>query len=262
MGNILCTRQAIKSMKQREVNGHIININSILGHKVNQAVPGNKPTNSLYPPIKFAITGLTECIRQELLYLQTQIKITVSLLSYEEFSESNFMISFAVHFPGLGWARHRDQLYWQWARDTYAQTEARRCCQLCAVLHYIAGTRASPWNGEQMIMTHSSCINFIVYPTGAQANRRVRLMRSSKSSWGRYCVVKLLAARHDKRRWCNPELEAFLLVEIRWSWEVSEAKIDFSCSLRSNLTANKMSFNWMSSAFHCPSHASVATFLV
>lgn len=80
MGNILCTRQAVKSMKTREVNGHIVNINSILGHKVNQAVPGNKPTNSLYPPIKFAITGLTECIRQELLYLQTQIKITVSVL--------------------------------------------------------------------------------------------------------------------------------------------------------------------------------------
>lgn len=78
VGNILCTRQAIKSMQTREINGHIININSILGHKTNQAVPGNKPTNSLYPPIKFAITGLTECIRQELLYLQTQIKITVS----------------------------------------------------------------------------------------------------------------------------------------------------------------------------------------
>lgn len=79
MGNIICTRQAIKSMKDRDVNGHIININSILGHRANQAVPGNKPTNSLYPPIKFAITGLTECIRQELLYLQTHIKITVSI---------------------------------------------------------------------------------------------------------------------------------------------------------------------------------------
>jgi NADP+-dependent farnesol dehydrogenase len=78
IGNIICTRQAIKSMQTREVNGHIININSILGHKTNQAVPGNKPTNSLYPPIKMAITGLTECIRQELLYLQTQIKVTVS----------------------------------------------------------------------------------------------------------------------------------------------------------------------------------------
>jgi NADP+-dependent farnesol dehydrogenase len=65
-------------MKTREVNGHIVNINSIFGHSVNQAVPGNKPTNSLYPPIKFAITGMTECIRQELVYLQTQIKISVS----------------------------------------------------------------------------------------------------------------------------------------------------------------------------------------
>lgn len=79
MGNILCTRQAIKSMQTREVNGHIININSIFGHKVNQAVPGNKPTNSLYPPVKYFTSGLTECIRQELLYLQTQIKITVTI---------------------------------------------------------------------------------------------------------------------------------------------------------------------------------------
>jgi NADP+-dependent farnesol dehydrogenase len=79
MGMILCTRQAIKSMKTREVNGHVVNINSILGHKVNQAVPGSKPTNSLYPTIKYALTGFTECIRQELLYLQTQIKVTVSI---------------------------------------------------------------------------------------------------------------------------------------------------------------------------------------
>lgn len=77
IGNVLCTRQAVKSMKTRDVNGHIVNINSIFGHKVNQAVPGNKPINSLYPPMKYAITGITECLRQELLYLQTQIKITV-----------------------------------------------------------------------------------------------------------------------------------------------------------------------------------------
>ncbi|CAO1439256.1 unnamed protein product [Diamesa tonsa] len=76
MGMILCTRQAIKSMQAREVNGHIVNINSIFGHKVNQAVPGNKPMNSLYPATKHAMTAITECIRQELLYLQTQIKIS------------------------------------------------------------------------------------------------------------------------------------------------------------------------------------------
>jgi NADP+-dependent farnesol dehydrogenase len=79
MGNIYCSRQAIKSMQTRDVNGHIININSIFGHKVNQVVPGNKPMNSLYPPVKHAVKAMTECIRQELMYLQTQIKITVSL---------------------------------------------------------------------------------------------------------------------------------------------------------------------------------------
>lgn len=59
--------------------GHIVNINSIFGHKLNQVVPGNKPMNSLYPPVKHAVTALTECLRQELFYLQTQVKITVSL---------------------------------------------------------------------------------------------------------------------------------------------------------------------------------------
>lgn len=79
LGNVLCSRQAVKSMKTRDVSGHIININSIFGHTVNQAVPGNKPINSLYPPVKHAITAITECLRQELLYLQTQIKITVRI---------------------------------------------------------------------------------------------------------------------------------------------------------------------------------------
>jgi NADP+-dependent farnesol dehydrogenase len=84
LGNILCTRQTVKSMKTRDVNGHIVNINSIFGHTVNQAVPGNKPMNSLYPPAKHAIAAVTECIRQELLYLQTQIKITVSNFLYSK----------------------------------------------------------------------------------------------------------------------------------------------------------------------------------
>lgn len=80
LGNIYVTRQAIKSMQNRDVNGHIININSIFGHKVNQAVPGNKPMNSLYPPVKHAVKAMTECIRQELTYLSTQIKITVCII--------------------------------------------------------------------------------------------------------------------------------------------------------------------------------------
>jgi NADP+-dependent farnesol dehydrogenase len=82
VGNILCSRQAIKSMKTRDINGHIVNINSIFSNKVNQAVPGNKPMNSLYPPAHQAVSALTECLRQELLYLQTHIKITVSIESF------------------------------------------------------------------------------------------------------------------------------------------------------------------------------------
>lgn len=120
MGNILCTRQAIKSMHQREVNGHIINVNSILGHKVNQAVPGSKPTNSLYPPVKFAITGLTECIRQELLYLQTQIKVTVSCGRWN--CATFYYFSFAVDFARVSGTRYYYQLHWQRVGVTHAKT--------------------------------------------------------------------------------------------------------------------------------------------
>lgn len=81
LGMLMCTRYAVKSMKDRDVSGHVVNINSIFGHKVNVCVPGNKPLNSLYPATKHAITAITECIRQELLYLQTQIKISVNIFS-------------------------------------------------------------------------------------------------------------------------------------------------------------------------------------
>lgn len=73
----VCTREAVKSMKKREVDGHIININSIFGHKVNTCVPGTKPINGMYPACKYALTAITECLRQEVLYLEMSTKITV-----------------------------------------------------------------------------------------------------------------------------------------------------------------------------------------
>jgi NADP+-dependent farnesol dehydrogenase len=64
-------------MRARDVNGHIVNVNSILGHKINTCVPGATPINCLYPPIFHAITAATECIRQEVqLFHSTQIKVT------------------------------------------------------------------------------------------------------------------------------------------------------------------------------------------
>lgn len=79
IGLCLCTRESIKSMKERDVRGHIVNINSIFGHKVHQCVPGTKPLNGMYPASKFAVTAITECIRQELIFLETPIKVTVNL---------------------------------------------------------------------------------------------------------------------------------------------------------------------------------------
>ncbi|XP_055628702.1 farnesol dehydrogenase-like [Toxorhynchites rutilus septentrionalis] len=76
IGLCLCTREAVKSMKARDVHGHIINVNSIFGHKVHQAVPGTRPLNGMYPASKYAVTAITECIRQELIYLDSHIKVS------------------------------------------------------------------------------------------------------------------------------------------------------------------------------------------
>ncbi|XP_055297672.1 farnesol dehydrogenase-like [Sitodiplosis mosellana] len=76
IGLCICTRDAIKLMRQRGFDGHIVNINSIFGHKVSQAVPGTKPINGMYPTCKFALTALTECLRQEVAYVEMGIKVS------------------------------------------------------------------------------------------------------------------------------------------------------------------------------------------
>lgn len=40
IGIILCTKIALKSMNSRNVDGYIVNINSIFGHSLNVSVPG------------------------------------------------------------------------------------------------------------------------------------------------------------------------------------------------------------------------------
>lgn len=73
-----CIREAFRSMKTKENPGHIIIINSVLGHRVGNMI--NRPTGSMniYPPTKYAVTAMTEVVRQELLMENTKIKITVS----------------------------------------------------------------------------------------------------------------------------------------------------------------------------------------
>ncbi|XP_014476932.1 PREDICTED: dehydrogenase/reductase SDR family member 11-like [Dinoponera quadriceps] len=68
----ICTREATKSMRERNVEGHIININSTAGHNASIA----KAPLSLYHTSKYAITGMTEVIRNELTAVKAPIKVT------------------------------------------------------------------------------------------------------------------------------------------------------------------------------------------
>ncbi|KAM8817332.1 dehydrogenase/reductase SDR family member 11 isoform 3-T4 [Rhynchonycteris naso] len=68
----ICTREAYQSMKERKVDdGHIININSMSGHRV---VP--QSVTHFYSATKYAVTALTEGLRLELREAQTHIRAT------------------------------------------------------------------------------------------------------------------------------------------------------------------------------------------
>lgn len=73
LGLCIATREAVKDMRANNVDGHIIHINSILGHYI-----PNFATLNVYPASKFAVTALTESLRHELNSLNSKIKITVS----------------------------------------------------------------------------------------------------------------------------------------------------------------------------------------
>ncbi|XP_034116143.1 farnesol dehydrogenase-like [Drosophila albomicans] len=73
LGVSWCTREAFQSMERRKINdGHIVIVNSILGHRV----PNVGMSLNMYAPSKHAITALTEVLRQEFLAKGTHIKIT------------------------------------------------------------------------------------------------------------------------------------------------------------------------------------------
>lgn len=81
-GVVYGIREAFQSMKRHNiVDGHIVTINSVLGHGVLR-LDGFTSLN-LYPPTKFAVTALTEIVRRELRDLGTKVKITVIEYSIE-----------------------------------------------------------------------------------------------------------------------------------------------------------------------------------
>lgn len=76
---VQCTREVFKSMKRRNVDGHIILINSIGGHSVPYSV-GSVESYSIYRPTKYAITAINETLRQELQENKTKIKVSVCII--------------------------------------------------------------------------------------------------------------------------------------------------------------------------------------
>ncbi|CAL8135347.1 unnamed protein product [Orchesella dallaii] len=66
----LCCKLAINSMLERGINdGHVINMNSVLGHQVYGHL-------NFYAATKFAVTALSEGLRKELAKKRSFIKIT------------------------------------------------------------------------------------------------------------------------------------------------------------------------------------------
>lgn len=80
MAVALCAREAFQLMRKRSVDGHIIHINSYAGHKIPFFV-GMYPSFNIYPSTKYAVTAMTEVMRQELLAFGTKIKVTVCAIT-------------------------------------------------------------------------------------------------------------------------------------------------------------------------------------
>lgn len=68
----LCTKESVKLMQKNHIDdGHIININSMSGHRV-----VDDPSSHFYSCTKFAVTSLTEGLRQELRAQNSHIRST------------------------------------------------------------------------------------------------------------------------------------------------------------------------------------------
>ncbi|XP_068149551.1 farnesol dehydrogenase [Drosophila tropicalis] len=75
MGSVYCTQSAIKSMRDRQMAGHLIFINSTAGVAGYKPNPADSSLN-IYTPTKFALTAVHEVLRQELIGKQSKIKTT------------------------------------------------------------------------------------------------------------------------------------------------------------------------------------------
>ncbi|XP_060552493.1 dehydrogenase/reductase SDR family member 11-like isoform X2 [Ruditapes philippinarum] len=93
LGLCMCTREAVKSMRERGVDdGHVIQINSGVGHKQY----ASNPDGHFYSATKFAVTALVDGLRNELSLSKTHIRVTSISPGL---TETNFAHRMYVHDP-------------------------------------------------------------------------------------------------------------------------------------------------------------------
>ncbi|XP_017777390.1 PREDICTED: farnesol dehydrogenase-like [Nicrophorus vespilloides] len=71
IGLCIATREAIQIMKKRNIEGHIIHINSVTGHSTIYI-----PKINVYGASKYAVTNLAETLRKELIAEKINIKVS------------------------------------------------------------------------------------------------------------------------------------------------------------------------------------------
>lgn len=76
LGLCVATREVVKIMRENNIDGQVVNINSVAGHQV-PPIPGL----NVYAASKFAVTALTETLRQELNSIKSKIKVTVGIFA-------------------------------------------------------------------------------------------------------------------------------------------------------------------------------------
>lgn len=75
----VCTNIAIRSMRQRNVEGHVINVNSILGRELPEGIVSEADGLNgwnLYPTSKHGSVALTHSVRREVAAIKAPIRIT------------------------------------------------------------------------------------------------------------------------------------------------------------------------------------------
>jgi len=72
----VCINRAVHSMRKRNVEGHIFNINSVLGHYLPPNASDGFCDFSLYPASKHGSVNLTHIVRRELAGIKAPIRIT------------------------------------------------------------------------------------------------------------------------------------------------------------------------------------------